>query len=176
VSITYTSNERVLIGNGQSLCISHKGSVSNIVPQSSLVLSNILVVSDIMKNLIFISQLTKQLNCRVIFDSFSFSIQHQATITVLGVGRYENDLYVLDKHHCALPSIVSSNKPRATVHLHFHLVASLFRIRSISCSDKLIQIDYSLCNGCQFGKSHRLSFSFNDKRCDIHFDPLHCDL
>jgi len=32
VSIIYTSNERVLIGNGQSLSISHKGSVSNIVP------------------------------------------------------------------------------------------------------------------------------------------------
>ena len=117
VSIIYTSNKRVLIGNGQSLSISHKGSVSNIVPQSSLVLSNILVVSDIMKNLIFISQVTKQLNCRVIFDSFSFAIQDQATITVLGVGRYENGLYVLDKHHCALASIVSSNKPRATVRL-----------------------------------------------------------
>jgi hypothetical protein len=63
VSTVYTGNERVLVGNGQSLPISHKGSVSNIVPQNSLVLSYVLVVPDITKNLISISQLTKQLNC-----------------------------------------------------------------------------------------------------------------
>jgi hypothetical protein len=31
VSTVYTNNERVLVGNGQSLPISHKGSVSNII-------------------------------------------------------------------------------------------------------------------------------------------------
>jgi len=184
VSTVYTGNERVLIGNGQSLPISHKGSVSNIVPQSSLVLSNVLVVPDITKNLISISQLTKQLNCQVIFDSSGFVIQDLATRTVLGVGRCENGLYVLDQHHCALASILSSNKPRATVrlwharlgHPHFRLVASLSRIGSISCSDKLTQTDYSYCDGCQLGKSHRLPFSPNDKHSDLPFDRLHCDL
>ena len=74
VSTVYAGNERVLVGNGQSLPISHKGSVSNIIPHSSLVLSNVLVVQPLQKNLISISQLTKKLNCCVIFDSFGFDI------------------------------------------------------------------------------------------------------
>ena len=93
VSTIYTGNERVLVGNGQSLPISHKGSVSNIViPQSSLVLSNVLVVPDITKNIISISQLTKQLNYQVIFDSSGFVTQDLTTRTVLGVSRCENGL------------------------------------------------------------------------------------
>jgi len=95
-----------------------------------------LLFSNIKKNLISISQLTKQLNCCVIFYSFGFDLQDQATRTVLGIGRCENGLYVLDQHHYAFASIVSSNKPRATIHLwharlghpYFRLVASLSRI------------------------------------------------
>jgi hypothetical protein len=77
-----------------------------------------LLFPNIKKNLISISQLTKQLNCRVIFYSSSFDIQDQATRTVLGVGWCENGLYFLDQHHYALASIVSSNKPQFIYGMH----------------------------------------------------------
>jgi hypothetical protein len=66
-----------MVGNGQSLPISH----------SSIPLSNVLVVPGIKKNLISISQLTKQINFRVIFDSLRLIIQDRVTGTVLGVGQ-----------------------------------------------------------------------------------------
>ena len=67
VHVVYSGNERVMIGNGQSPSISHIGSVSTFVPNSSLLLSNVLVVPGIT-----ISQLTKDNNYCVIFFLFWF--------------------------------------------------------------------------------------------------------
>ena len=65
----YSGNERVMVGNGQSLAISHTGSISSLILSSSLLLSNVLVVLGIKKNLISISQLTKDNNYLVTFSS-----------------------------------------------------------------------------------------------------------
>ena len=168
----YFGNERVMVGNGQSLAISHTGSISSRIPSSSLLLSNVLVVPDIKKNLISISQLTKDNNCLVTFSSSGFTIQDQVTRTVLGVGRCENGLYVLDRYHHALMSTAFPS-PQASVrlwhahlgHPNYHTVASLSRLGYISYSNKLVNIDFEICVGCRLGKSHHLPFSLNDERC-----------
>ncbi|RVX23684.1 Retrovirus-related Pol polyprotein from transposon RE1 [Vitis vinifera] len=178
----YSGNECVMVGNGQSLAISHTGSISSLVPSSPLLLSNVLVVPEIKKNLISISQLTKDNNCCVTFSSSGFTIQDRVTRVVLGVGRCENGLYVLDRRHHALVSTTSS--PRASVrlwhtrlgHPHYRTVASLSKLGSISCSNKLVNNDSEICVGCRLGKSHRLPFSLNNERCAMPFDRLHCDL
>ena len=72
VPVVYSGNERVMVGNGQSLSISHIGSISTLVPQSSLFLSNVLVVPRIKKKLISISQLTKDNNYCCHFFSLWF--------------------------------------------------------------------------------------------------------
>ena len=74
VPAIYSGNEQVMVGNGQSLSISHTSSLSTLVPQSSLFLSNVLVVLGIKKKLISISQLTKDNNCCVIFSPSCFTI------------------------------------------------------------------------------------------------------
>ncbi|RVW27169.1 Retrovirus-related Pol polyprotein from transposon RE1 [Vitis vinifera] len=132
------------------LAISHTGSISSLVPSSPLLLSNVLV--------------------------------DRVTRVVLGVGRCENGLYVLDRRHHALVSTTSS--PRASVrlwhtrlgHPHYRTVASLSKLGSISCSNKLVNNDFEICVGCRLGKSHRLPFSLNNERCAMPFDRLHCDL
>jgi hypothetical protein len=63
VHVVYSSNEKVMVGNGKYLFISHTGSVSTLVPNNSLLLSNVLVVSGITKKLISISQLINDNNC-----------------------------------------------------------------------------------------------------------------
>jgi hypothetical protein len=184
IPAVYSGNERVMVVNGQSLFISHTGSVSTLVPNNPLLLSNVLVVPGITKKLISISQLTKDNNCWVIIFYSGFIIQDWVTRVVLGVGRCENGLYVLQQHHHALASIVSSNKLRVSAHLwharlghpSFLTIDSLTKSGFISCSDKLIGLDSSLCVGCNLGKSHRLPFSINNIRCDLPFDRLYCDL
>ena len=58
----------------------------------------------------------------------------------------------------------------------FHTIDSLTKSGFISCSNKLIGLDSSLCVGCNLSKSHRLPFSINNICCDLPFDRLHCDL
>jgi len=53
VPVVYSGNERVMTGNGQYLSISHFSSVSTFVPNSSLLLSNVLVVPGITKKNLF---------------------------------------------------------------------------------------------------------------------------
>lgn len=72
--VAYSGNERVMVGNGQSLSISHIGSVSPSYPPNSLLLSNVLVVPGLKKNLISISQLMKDNNCCVSFSPSGFFI------------------------------------------------------------------------------------------------------
>ncbi|KAL6334726.1 hypothetical protein AAG906_021385 [Vitis piasezkii] len=164
----YSGNERVMVGNGQSLAISHTGSISSLVPSSPLLLSNVLVVPGIKKNLISISQLTKDNNCCVTFSSSGFTIQDRVTRVVLGVGRCENGLYVLDRRHHALVSTTSS--PRASVrlwhtrlgHPHYRTIASLSKLGSISCSNKLVNNDSEIC--CDGGTE----FTNNKFRSHLH--------
>lgn len=72
--VAYSGNEHVMVGNGQSLSISHIGSVSPAYPPNSLPLSNVLVVPGLKKNLISISQLMKDNNCCVSFSPSGFFI------------------------------------------------------------------------------------------------------
>ena len=91
---------------------------------------------------------------------------------------------MFDQNHHALASIVSSNKLCASVplwharlgHPSFRTINSLSKSGFISCSNKLMGLDSSLCVGCNLGKSHRLPFSLNNNRCPLPFDRLHYDL
>ena len=58
----YTGNDKLIVGNGAKLNISHVGSSiisSHTIPQTPLFLNNILHVPSITKNLLSISQFTK---------------------------------------------------------------------------------------------------------------------
>lgn len=182
--VAYSGNERVMVGNGQSLPISHIGSVSPTYSSNSILLSNVLVVPGLKKNLISISQLTRDNNCCVTFSPSGFSIQDLVTRAVLGVGRCEDGLYVLDHHQKAFPSIVKSSLPHASAHLwharlghpHYRLVHSLSKSGFISCTRSTSGVDSHFCVGCNLGKSHRLPFTNNNNRCSLPFDRIHCDL
>ena len=80
VPAIYSGNEQVMVGNGQSLSISHTGSLSTLVPQSSLFLSNVLVVLGIKKKLISISQLTKDNNCCVSLWFYHIGSGHKSSV------------------------------------------------------------------------------------------------
>ena len=70
----YSGNDGVIVGNGEYLPITHTGSISAFNSFNSLSLRDILVVPELTKNLISISSLTLDLNCRVIFVASGFTI------------------------------------------------------------------------------------------------------
>lgn len=56
-SVPYTSNQRVVVGNGHSLSLSHIGSISSLFHSHPLKISGVLFVPHITRNLLSISKL-----------------------------------------------------------------------------------------------------------------------
>ena len=182
-SIPYTGNQRVYVGNGNSMSISRIGKINSIVASHPLPLSDVLLVPSITKNLLSIIKFTRENNCLVIFSSSGFFIQDLTTRKVMGVGRCKNGLYVLDRGHATFLSSLSTCNLRASSiiwharlgHPSFRVVSSLNKHGAISVSDNR-SIDLKPCFGCQLGKSHCLPFSNLDQRCNSLFERIHCYL
>jgi hypothetical protein len=77
-SSVYTGIKEVHIDNGSGLLITHIGSSCIGTKDKSLFLCNMLYVPDITKNLLSISQLTKDNNVIVEFTSSSYFVKDQA--------------------------------------------------------------------------------------------------
>ncbi|KAF5462652.1 hypothetical protein F2P56_018640 [Juglans regia] len=69
----YTGTDRVIVGNGSSLPITHMGSCS---PTPSLTLNDVLVVPNLTKNLLSVSKLTNDFPFSVSFTDNTFIIQN----------------------------------------------------------------------------------------------------
>uniref|UniRef100_A0A6N2NKC7 Retrovirus-related Pol polyprotein from transposon TNT 1-94-like beta-barrel domain-containing protein n=1 Tax=Salix viminalis TaxID=40686 RepID=A0A6N2NKC7_SALVM len=97
---SYLGNESVMVGNGNGLQISGIGQVS--LPATDIKLNNVLVVPDIKKKLLSVSQLTKEHNCYFIFYSWGFLLKDLRTKQVLLKGYMVDGLYPLQlRHGCA---------------------------------------------------------------------------
>lgn len=90
----YSGKDQVIVGNGDSLPISHNGSHS-ITP--TLDLLNVLVVPHITKNLLSVSRLINDFPVDVLFSHDSFTIQSRNTGIPMARGKREGGLYVLNR-------------------------------------------------------------------------------
>lgn len=95
---TYKGKEKVTIGNGTQLSISHVGSalVNSYNSYKLLNLNHILHVPAITKNLISISQFTRDNNVLIEFSSNGCLVKDKSTKTLLQEGALKNGLYQLD--------------------------------------------------------------------------------
>ena len=178
-SNTYTGKDRVIVGNGASFPISHTDTIS---PTSSLTLKDVLVMPGLTKNLISISKLTSDFPFSITFTNDRFIIQNQVTRRVVVTGQRENGLYVLERGHQSLISVLSNNCPQASFdvwHAHLghvsHSIISLFNKNRQLCVTSLLPTP-TICSCCQLAKSHRLPFQHNEKRASHVLDLIHCDL
>ncbi|KAF8399800.1 hypothetical protein HHK36_015671 [Tetracentron sinense] len=91
----YNGGDKIIIGNGQSLSISHIGDASVPTNSGSLHLKNVLLVPKITKNLLSVGQLTDEKCCMFEFDSRGFVIKDQKSRKVLARGIRDGNLYSL---------------------------------------------------------------------------------
>jgi hypothetical protein len=71
----YSSSSRVIVGNGETLPITHTGDLLLPTSSSLLRLCNVIVTPNLIKNLISVRTLTRQNPVTVEFDAFGFSIK-----------------------------------------------------------------------------------------------------
>ena len=93
--IPYTGPEKIMVGNGESLNISHIGDTTIATGNNSLPLHNVLVVPNIKKNLISVSQLTSDFLYDVTFSSCGFVIKVKGMKALIAKGSRHGDLYAL---------------------------------------------------------------------------------
>jgi len=120
--------------------------VGQAIPLPSLNLDYVLFVSNCPFNLIFVSRLTKGLNCSITFTSDSFVIQDRSMKQVIGAGYESHGLYYLQSS-----STIASSSTTESPSLHRrsgHPSLKKFRVMVPNLS-QLKSLD---CESCQLGK------------------------
>ncbi|GAB2294442.1 hypothetical protein Dimus_038297 [Dionaea muscipula] len=112
----YPGNDKVQIGNGEHLLISHMGDSCI----GDLAMPKVLLIPSLAANLLSPYQLCKQNNCRMIFDEFSCVIQDKKQGKVLFQGPCKKGLYPIP---CTIPDFQFS-KPNLASSLQHHFASS----------------------------------------------------
>jgi hypothetical protein len=102
----YTGKNKVTVGNGSSLPITHMGSYSS---TSSFKLNDVLVVPNLTKNLLSISKLTNYFPLFVSFINNHFIIHNLQTQKVVASGNRVKELYVPKRGNHVFPTIISKH-------------------------------------------------------------------
>ncbi|XP_010252418.1 PREDICTED: uncharacterized protein LOC104593993 [Nelumbo nucifera] len=112
----YHGTYHILVGNGTGLDTSHIGSSVLNTDSGSIVLNNILRVTNISKNLLSVNQFCKDNNATFIFDATGFSVKDKATRKILIQGPIKGGLYQL-KTNCisTAPSAFIGEKASVSV-------------------------------------------------------------
>ncbi|GKE23211.1 ribonuclease H-like domain-containing protein [Tanacetum coccineum] len=169
----YTS---ICLGDGRSIPVTNTG--HSILPTLNhpLHLHNVLVTPNIIRNLIYVRQFTRDNNCTVEFDAFGFSVKDFFTRHILLRCDSSGDLYPvtspsLTRH--ALLSVSPSTWHQLLGHPSEDVLRSLKSRQYISYNkDKCSH----LCHACHHGKHVRLPFTSSDFIVTHSFKIVHSDI
>lgn len=172
--VPYIGDDKVIAGDGSKLGISCIGDLSG---YGNIKLKDVLVVPQIKKNLLFVSQLARDNACTCEFSDLGFVIKDRQTGKTLATGRKQG---TLDKDAvAALVAVRSGKAPEEIWHQRFgHPNSKLLRILS---SRKIIDVSkWSKCptifSSCQSEKSCRLPFNLSNRLANTPLHQIHCDL
>ena len=179
----YKGKDKIMVGNGNKLDITHIGDTTIQSGKDNVKLKNVLVVPNIKKNLLSVSQLTTDLPYLFEFDSNGFMIKNRETGKVITTGTREGGLYSLEHDSKMSKVAFFSNRFRATSdciwhqrlgHPHMNIVQFLEKNRLISINE--YDKTRTICESCQLGKACRLPFIGIDDYCSDPTSKIHCDL
>lgn len=187
INSEYTGPEKIHVGNGMGLPITHVGSASLHVNSRVFHLKNLLHVPSITKNLLSVSQFCTDNNVYFEFNSTSCFVKDQRTKKVLLQGAVEGGLYKFTSLQSPLcnktsklnspheepkkaqsveqsplyQSFTSSLTNLQTWHARLGHPSLKVVIRALSSCNIPYTSTHSistLCHACQLGKSHKLPF------------------
>lgn len=115
--LSYHGHEKIIVGNGDSLDITHVGSTHIRVGNQRIKLNDVLVAPHIKKNLLSVSQFTTDNPCTFEFSSDGFLIKGRDTRAVIAAGSRSGNLYALQS---TVPQALFSNRCRIATHNIWH--------------------------------------------------------
>lgn len=108
--VPYTGSDKVLIGDGNKLNVSHIGDASLKTTHGSVKLGHVLVLPSIQKNVLSVSQLTRDESCLFEFTDSEFVINGQKMGRPLATGSRKGNLYAMDRGLVAALVAVKTGK------------------------------------------------------------------
>ncbi|GJY42369.1 ribonuclease H-like domain-containing protein [Tanacetum coccineum] len=178
--LTFVSNKiiisSILVGNGNSIPVTNTGHSMLPTLNRPLDLHNVLVTPNIIKNLIYVRQFTRDNSFSIEFDPFGFTVKDLWTRHLLLRCNSKGDLYPVLPHTSSPIALLSTNQ--STWHQRLeHPGNEVFRFL---VSNKMIDCNKTksttLCHACQIGKHTRLPFFSSNSRVENLFDIVHSDI
>ncbi|WVZ50418.1 hypothetical protein U9M48_001671, partial [Paspalum notatum var. saurae] len=149
----------------------------------SITLSSVLYVPSFPVNLVSISSLVDQMDCRVSLDCENCLIQERKTGKRLGTGVQHNGLWFLDRRKtdeaiCLALTTVASEEEAKVMLLHCRLGHISFDVMSRMFHDEMCKVDKRklVCDACEFGKHTRASYVSRGLRSVNPFMLIHSDV
>lgn len=179
----YNGSDKVAVGNGSGLCITHSGSSSVVLSNSKFKLNNILHCPKAITNLLSVHQFASDNHCFFVFFPSCFYIKDLKTQKTLFKGDCVDGLYRLQFNKSAF----SSPGPLALVGIRTNLPTWHARLGHPSASvlahlqaNKYLKLEGSksipFCNSCQLGKSKKLPFSNSTSETNNPLEIIHSDV
>ena len=169
----------ITVGNGVTLPVVSTGHTTLPTSTRTFALNNVLVVSDIIKNLLSTRKFSTDNSCSVEFDPLGFSIKDLRTMREITRCNSPGPLYTVSA--AANPSstfglLASSDSTelwhRRLGHPGRDAMSHLSKQFAIPCNNAAV----SVCHACQLGKHVRLPFSRSKTFNVVPFQLIHCDL
>ena len=173
-------SSRIVVGNGDSLAVTHTGHQTNPTNSSSLSLNNVLVSPYLIKNLIFVKRLARDNPVNVEFDDIGFSVKDRSTETViLRCNDTDDELYPLSPapththgHAHAFPAVTRDLWHQRLGHPGDDALRRVLLQFPFSCAPS----DVHTCHACRLGKHARLPFATSHSRSYFPFQLVHLDV
>lgn len=177
---SYTGRDYVMVGNGEKLKITHIGDAQLPAKHNDILLHDVLLVPDIKKNLLSVSQLTSDLPCYFEFTSDGFVVKEQKTNQVMAKGNKKGGLYVLDGTE---KQALFSARFRTTSEdvRHQQLGHPQAKVVSYLNNKNMIKVNAwnakpHICSSCELSKNHKMPFSLSQSCSMEPLVKVHCDL
>jgi hypothetical protein len=178
----YTGMDQLHVGNGQGLLINHSGSSRLIYHNASFLLTHLMHVPHIKKNLLSVSQFTRDNHVYFEFHPSYFCIKDQVTGKTLLRGFSKDGLYTLP--NCPPPPPpprLAFFGERASVdrwhcrlgHPSLRIVSQVLRAHHLAV---LKNKSSAVCPVCRMGKSHELPFPFSPSVSNFPLELVFTDV
>jgi hypothetical protein len=149
----------IIMGNRALLPVTATGSHTFSLPHRNLVLNNVLVSPNIIKNLIYIRRFITDNNCSIEFDPFGLSVKDLQTRNVIVRCNSSGDLYPFyapSTSTFAFLAAPTSLLHHRLGHLGREVLSKLISSSVISCNKDDVN---HICHACQLGRHAHLLFS-----------------
>ena len=187
----YTGEDKVYIGDGKGLSISHVGSSTFRTPTTAFKLNNVLHVPHMKHNLLSAFQFLRDNYCSLTLDSDGSVVKDRSTGKMLLRGSVKDGFYPLQSttttHSISgivppsltVSALVSVKAPVKIWHSRLgHHSSPIFR-KVISGNKLVVQGASSVeffCSDCAIAKNHKLHFKAASSSASHSLALLHCDV